>query len=233
MSAESSASGDAEAPTVTAPPRPVAPDRLACVLADHLAGIAGSGPGPTALRVVVDGPPATDPAGLADALVGPLRLRGRPALRVSARWFLRPASLRFERGRANPDALREDWLDAGALLREVLDPLGPGGSGRYLPRLWDPELDRATRAGYAQAPAAAVLLLDGALLLGRGLPVEATVHLLLSAAALARRTPPAEHWTLPAYARYAAEVRPDTAADVVVRLDDPRHPAVTFRRNPA
>jgi hypothetical protein len=211
----------------------VSPDQLASVLANHLTGIAGPGTGASVLRVAVDGPPAADPAGLADALVGPLRLRGRPALRVSARWFLRPASVRFERGHTDPGALREDWLDAGALRREVLDPLGPGGSRRYLPTLWDPDLDRATRAGYAQAPAGAVLLLDGALLLGRGLPVDATVHLLLSAPALARRTPPAEHWTLPAYARYAAEVGPHTAADVVVRLDDPRHPAVAFRRTPA
>jgi hypothetical protein len=64
------------------------------------------------------------------------------------------------------------------------------------------------------------------LLLGAGLPFELTVHLQMSAAALLRRTDPADRWTLPAYARYAEEVAPAAFADVVVRMDDPRHPAV-------
>ena len=45
-------------------------------------------------------------------------------------------------------------------------------------------------------------------------------------AALARRTPPDEAWTLPAYERYEDEVDPIGVADVAVRMDDPRHPAL-------
>jgi hypothetical protein len=77
-------------------------------------------------------------------------------------------------------------------------------------------------------PSGGVLLLDGALLLGRGLPLDLTVHLHLSAAALARRTPADEAWTLPAYARYDERVRPLRHADVAVRMDDPRHPALVL-----
>ena len=66
-------------------------------------------------------------------------------------------------------------------------------------------------------------------LAGRGLPVEINVHLELGRSALARRTPPGLAWTLPAYDRYAAEVQPVTWADVVVRVDDPRHPALVER----
>ncbi|RRR70113.1 uridine kinase, partial [Streptomyces sp. RP5T] len=33
------------------------------------------------------------------------------------------------------------------------------------------------------------------------------------------------HWTLPAYERYAEETDPVGTADVLVRADDPRHPA--------
>jgi len=55
------------------------------------------------------------------------------------------------------------------------------------------------------------------------------VHLSLSAAALARRTPAADAWTLPAFARYEDEVRPGVVADVVVKVDDPRHPALVDR----
>lgn len=44
-------------------------------------------------------------------------------MRISADDFLRPASLRFERGKQDPDARYTDWLDLGALRREVLDPV--------------------------------------------------------------------------------------------------------------
>ncbi|GFJ94527.1 uridine kinase [Phytohabitans rumicis] len=178
------------------------------------------------LRVAVDGAPAAGPDALAAALVDPLRARGRPAIHVPAGGFLRAASLRYEFGRDNPDSFYAGWLDEAGLRREVLDPVGPGGSGRVLPSLWDAVTDRATRAGYVTAPAAAVVLVSGQLLLGGGLPFDVSVHLVMSAAALDRRTAADQRWTLPAYARYEAEVAPATFADVVVRVDDPRHPAL-------
>jgi hypothetical protein len=52
----------------------------------------------------------------------------------------------------------------------------------------------------------------------------------VSAAALERRTAPGDQWTLPAYARYGVEVDPASFADVVVRLDDPRRPAMVLDR---
>ncbi|AXI81453.1 uridine kinase [Peterkaempfera bronchialis] len=205
--------------------RPITPERLADELADRIAAL----PGTPWLRVAVDGAPAACPGALADALCEPLRLRGRPVLRVSAGDFLRPASLRLEYGRQDPDSYYDGWLDSGGLLREVLAPLDPGGSGRVLPSLRDAASDRATRAPYTELPPGGVLLLDGALLLGRWLPFELTVHLALTPGALVRRTPPEEHWTLPAYARYDAEAEPTGSADVVVRADDPRHPALVER----
>lgn len=179
------------------------------------------------LRVAVDGHPAAGAAELADALVDPLRLLGRPVLRVDSSWFLRPASVRLERGRTDPDAYYDDRLDVAALRREVLDPLGPDGSGRYLPTFRDPVADRATRAGYEVAPERAVLVLEGTLLLGHGLPFDLVVHLRLSAGARERRADPGELWALPAYVRYEQEVDPEGAADVLIRVDDPRHPAVS------
>lgn len=178
------------------------------------------------LRVAVDGAPAAGPGDLADALVDPLRAAGRPAVRVSADDFLRPASVRLEHGHDDADAYLEDRIDTGALTREVLDPLGEGGTGRYLPTFWDARNDRATRAPYEATAPGTVLLLDGALLLGRWLDLDLTVHLALRPATLARRTAPDDAWTLPAFARYAEEMRPEEVADVVLRVDDPRHPAL-------
>jgi len=207
--------------------RPVSFDVLVDELADRLATQEPGG----RLRVAIDGAPAADPAALADALVDPLRVRGRPAVRVSTDDFLRPASVRLEFGRTNPDTFYTGWLDEAALRREVLDPAGPGGSGRIVTRLWDVRTDRATREPYSDLPPTAVVLVSGPLLLGGGLPFEVTVHLELSAAALDRRTDPELRWTLPAYARYGHEVDPASFADVVVRVDDPRHPALVLDRS--
>ncbi|WP_026423684.1 uridine kinase [Actinokineospora inagensis] len=201
--------------------RPVSPD----VVADELTAIVERRAA-TRTRVIIDGAPPTAPAELADAVATRLRVLGRPVLRVSAGDFLRPASLRFERGKQDPDARYDLWLDEGALRREVLVPLGADGAGRALPALWDAEVDRATRAAYVDLPVGGVLLLDGELLLGRGLPHEVSAHLWLSPAALTRRLPAEEHWALPAFTRYDTEVRPLHTADLAIRVDDPRHPAM-------
>jgi hypothetical protein len=204
------------------PIRPLTPDALVEGLADRIAGTA---PGRW-LRVAVDGAPAAGVDPLAAALVDPLRVRGRAALPIRTADFLRAASLRLEHGRENPDSYYQRWVDEPALRREVLDRLGPGGDGRVLPSLWDAGADRATRADYVPVPSGGVALVSGAFLLGGGLPFDLTVHVVLSAAALARRTGPEQRWTLPAFARYENEVRPADLADIVVRADDPRHPAI-------
>jgi hypothetical protein len=202
--------------------RPVSFPALVDDLADRLA----SRESDSRVRVAIDGADAADPARLADALVDPLRVRGRPAVRIDTRDFLRPASLRLEFGRINPDSFYAGWFDEAGLIREVLVPAAPDGSGRILPRLWDAGVDRAAREPYTELPSNAIVLVSGPLLLGSGLPFDFTVHLEVSAAALARRTGADQQWTLPAYRRYSAEVAPQTFADLVIRLDDPRRPAV-------
>jgi hypothetical protein len=202
--------------------RPIAPDVLAEELADDLAE-RGSG---RYLSVAIDGPPPARPDRLAASVVDPLRARGRAAVAVATSGFLRPASIRFERGRTNPDSFYESWFDLPALRREVLGPLET--DGRILPDLWDPVTDRATRSPYVEVPPLGVLLLHGPLLLGAGLAVDYSVHLLMTPAALRRRTDPDLRWTLPAYERYADEVSPADWADMVIRSDDPDHPAVSI-----
>jgi hypothetical protein len=213
--------------------RPTSPESVAALVVDRILAVSGRAGDGGRVRVAMDGHPSTDPARWADALVDPLRTAGRPVVRVSARDFMRPASLRFERGRESPDALYEDWVDLRTLGREVLEPLGPCGDGRYLPSLRDPVTDRSTRAVTVEAPPGAVLVLDGWFLLGAGLDFELSVHLAARPATLERRTSPDERWTLSAYARYGAEVGPEEVADVVVRVDDPRHPAVSSGGSPS
>lgn len=196
--------------------RPTRWDAVARELADRVADEFAD----RRCRVLLDGPPPTRPAELAARLREELRTRGRPVVTVAAGDFLRPASVRLEYGRRDPDEFLERWLDTGALRREVLTDSGP-----VLPRLWNAEADRAYRDDRIDLGANGVVLLSGALLLGRDLPAELTVHLEMSAAALTRQLPAEDRWALPAYARYAADNDP-TGADLVVLADHPDRPAV-------
>ena len=118
---------------------PVTPELLAAEVTELVAARPGR------VRLAVDGPPPARPRALADAVATRLRVRGRPVVVVDAADFLRPASLRLEFGRTDPDMFLDGWLDVGGLRREVLEPAGPDGSGRVLPRLWDAAADRAHR----------------------------------------------------------------------------------------
>ncbi len=171
------------------------------------------------VRVVLDGPAPTRPGPLAERAAVLLRARGRAAVVVDAGDFLRPASVRLEYGREDPDELLDGWLDVAGLRREVLDR---AASGQVLPRLWDAAADRAFRGGYVDLPADGVVLLHGALLLGRGLPAELTVHLRMGTAALARNGEAA--WTLPAHDRHERERVGEV--DLLVLADHPDRPAV-------
>jgi hypothetical protein len=198
----------------------VAPEVLAGRLADWLVE------SPGALRVAVDGPPVATPDRLAAQLCDELRTRGRPAAQIRAATFWRDASLRLEHGREDVESYLS-WLDAAALRREVLDPF-VGDGPTYLPSLRDPDTNRATRAAAVPVADGTVLVISGSLLLRHGLPFDRTIHLALSPAARTRRTADGDAWTLPAFDEYDTDVRPVETADVVIKSDDARHPALRW-----
>lgn len=200
--------------------RPITPELLVTELADRIEALGGRP------RVAIDGAPQAGTGELAEALVEPLRLRGREVVRVRAADYLRPASLRLERGRHDPDAYYERWFDLDGLRREVLHPLGEGGSGEVLPALWDPDADRSPRLDRVELSDRGLVLLDGPFLQGAGLPVELTVHLWLPGEALERRASDEDAWKTPAFQRYSEEVGPEHLADCLVRTDRPGRPAV-------
>jgi pantothenate kinase-related protein Tda10 len=208
---------------------PISPERLAERIAELVNAHAADGDEPDPwIRLAIDGAPGSGTAEVASAVEQLLADAGRPVLRISAGDFLRPRSLRLEHGREDPDVFYAEWLDIKGMRREVFDPLEPGGSGRVLPRLWDAERDRHSRADYVEVPAGGVLIVEGTFLMGIGLPFDVEVHLWLSAGALRRRTPEAMAWTLPAFARYEDEADPAGSAALTARMDDPRHPALLF-----
>ncbi len=201
--------------------RPVSPALLVEELTDRIASSSARW-----TRVALDGAPGAGTGDLADALVDPLRVRGREVVRVRTEDYLRPASLRLEHGRDDPDVYYSEWFDFGSLTREVLQPLEDDGSGLVLPALRDADTDRSFRLDRIALQDRGVVVVDGPLLLGAGLAFDLTVHLWLPAASLERRVPEAQRWTVPAFDRYAREVQPERLADHVVRVDRPGRPAV-------
>ena len=203
--------------------RPIGPHELPATIADWLLEAT-----PDRQRVAVDGAVAAQPELLAAAIVERLHAAGRAAAVVPASSFWKDASLRLEYGHTDIHAYLHDWLDTSSLNREVLEPLEPGGTGHYLPSLRDPVTNRATREPVRAAAAGEIVLVAGTFLLGRGLPFDRAVHLALGEPALRRRLPEELAWTLPAYADYESGYRPGEYADVTIRLDDPRHPAISW-----
>jgi hypothetical protein len=203
---------------------PITPE----LLADRLVELcAERHSGSAALRVALDGPSCADLSVPIRLLTAGLQEAGRPVALIDATSFYRDASLRLEYGRTDVDSFYQGWLDVAALRREVLDPVAE--RGQYLPSLRDPGTNRSTRARPELLPAAGVLLVRGELLLGAGLPFDLTVHAAVSRQARKRLTPAEWQWTLPAFDRYDLEVDPAGTADVVIRYDDARHPALLIR----
>jgi hypothetical protein len=206
---------------------PVSPAGLAGLVADRAVTTAG-------LRVAVEGPVADDAHALADAVAAELTRRAVPVARVCADDYLRARSLRLEHGTDDPDTFAESWYDLAALRREVLDPMEPGRAVRtWLPRLRDPATDRPYREPSREAPATAVVVLDGRFLARWEIAdaVDVRVHLEVSPAARARRVPRDEQpRVLPAWEQYLEWFDPAATAALVVRYDHPVRPAV---RHPA
>lgn len=204
---------------------PVTPVRLMDELALWIHDLDAEHP-----TVGVDGAAELGGTALADAVAARVQTLGRPVIRVSTDWWWRPASVRLELGRTDIDMLLSGWIDTAALHRELLDPLRPGGSGRYLRRLRDPNTDRSLREERVTALPRSVVLLDGPFLKASGLTLDVVVHLQVSTGTLARSLPPDRRWWVEGHERYRDEHRPTESATAVIAYDHPGAPAIAWRQ---
>jgi uridine kinase len=136
-------------------------DAVLARLADMIAAIRL----PHVVRVAIDGVDAAGKTTLADELRLLLESGGRPVLRATIDDFHRPRAERHRRGPTSPEGYYRDSFDYDGLRRELLEPLGPGGSGRYRSRVFDLHADEPVGDPPAPTPVDAVLLLDGVFLL--------------------------------------------------------------------
>lgn len=113
------------------------------------------------VRVAVDGVDGVGKSTFADALGSAVARMGRPVLRSSVDGFHNPREVRYRRGKASPEGFYLDSFDYAALRTHLLDPLGPGGSGRYCSAIFDHATDSPLPVQEQTAPPGSALILDG------------------------------------------------------------------------
>ncbi|SFS73993.1 uridine kinase [Saccharopolyspora flava] len=113
------------------------------------------------VRVGVDGVDGAGKTVFGDELAERVEALGRPAVRASVDDFHNPRHVRHHRGRASPEGFFLDSYDYDSLREALLDPLSPGGDGRYRTAVFDHESDQPVEETWARAPVDAVLIVDG------------------------------------------------------------------------
>lgn len=112
-------------------------------------------------RVAVDGIDGAGKTTFADELATVLRHRGQTVIRASVDGFHNPREIRYQRGRHSPVGYYLDSFDYDRLRRVLLDPLSPGGSGRYVPAVHDVASEQNLDMEPKQAVDGSVLVFDG------------------------------------------------------------------------
>lgn len=178
---------------------------------------------------------------MADELAVVLRAQGREVIRASIEGFLLPRSQRYRRGEYSAEGCYHDSFDYDALHRVLLDPLGPGGDRRFQPAVYDKPTDTALSPPVTTAPADAVLLFDGGLLLRPELIDRWELCIFVSATFeetldRARSRDQALYGSVteldrrfhdryrPAQQLYFDTARPTDHADIIVHNDEPQQP---------
>ncbi|WP_062465289.1 hypothetical protein [Demequina soli] len=212
-------------------------DGLLAALADAVATRASSLGHPC--RVGIDGADGAGKTTLRAQLAAVLRARGLPVIEASLDDFHHPREHRYRQGRDSWRGYTEDAFDIDRVRRDLLDRLGPGGSGLYRTRSLDLGADRALDEPWQLAPSRATLLLDG-VMLQRPELADALDHVIFLEASEPERyrrmaardgsdpdpeAPANLRYTL-AHRHYRAFCRPLERADVVVDHEDVRAPVL-------
>ena len=111
-------------------------------------------------RIAITGVDGAGKTTLANELV-PLVEARRPLIRASIDGFHNPRAVRHARGRTSPEGFYQDSFNLAAFRSVLLDPLAPGGTGRYRVAAYDHRTDSAVETDEETAPPTAALLVDG------------------------------------------------------------------------
>lgn len=194
-------------------------------------------------RVAVDGVTASGKTTLAGELAAAVAALGRPAVHLTMDGFHHPRAHRHRLGRTSAEGYYRDAYDFAAFARSVLVPLGPGGDRRYRTAILDLASDQPVFEDQVEAPADAVVIVDGSFLqraeladlwdhriyVDTSLDVARTRGAHRDTALFGGRARAEELYDARYHAAcrlYLAEVDPARRATVVVANDDLAHPSV-------
>jgi uridine kinase len=113
------------------------------------------------VRVGIDGVDGSGKTRFGDELAQILAASSRAIIRASVDSFHNPRALRYRQGRQSPDGYFRDSYDYAQLKAVLLDPLGPGGDGRYRTAVFDHRTDSPVTVPEAQAAPGDILVFDG------------------------------------------------------------------------
>lgn len=119
---------------------------------------------PHTMRVGIDGVDAAGKTTFADELAAIIEGRGRSVIRASVDGFHRPKAERYRQGEDSPEGYYQDSFDYESIREELLEQLGPSGTGRYRAATFDLDSDVFVFEPLHTAPSDSVLLFDGILL---------------------------------------------------------------------
>jgi uridine kinase len=118
-------------------------------------------PTTTTRRIAIDGVDGAGKTHLANELAEELEARGAPTIRASTDGFHNPPAKRHQQGRNSPVGYYQDSYNYEALTTHLLDPLSPGGDGRYIKEIYDVHQESPITPTIEEAPPAAILIFDG------------------------------------------------------------------------
>ena len=193
------------------------------------------------VRVAIDGVDGAGKTTLADALALRVTAQDRPTIRASVDDFHSPQAVRYARGRYSPDGFYLDSYDYDGFRKLLIDPLSPGGSGRYAARSFDLDSDQPFELDLQRAKPTTALIVDG-IFLHRpelrscwDLSIFLNVAFEISLPRGAGRGPsfdaidpnsPAHRRYVGGQRRYLAECVPERQADIVIDYNDLNAPRI-------
>jgi uridine kinase len=185
------------------------------------------------VRVAVDGVSGAGKTSFGDELAIVMRRAGRTVIRASADDFHYPKVRRYRLGRDSPDGHYLESYDYDTMQRELLDPLGAGGSRRYRTVVFDCASDQPVASPRYFAPDGAILIFDGLFLnreelrdywdVSNFLDVAfeiATQRCALRDGSIADYRHPSNRRYIQGETRYLRECRPQDRASIVIDNSD-------------
>ena len=127
------------------------------LVAGALVGRAGVG----VCRCAVDGVDGAGKTTFADELGSVLEARGVPVIRASVDGFHNVPADRHRLGKSSPEGFFRCSYDYDRLREALLDPLRPGGDGRYVRALYDVWAESPVTAAEETAEPGSILVIDG------------------------------------------------------------------------